>query len=165
MFPEVMKDGPSFFRYGILAFPIPIATVMYMLIRLADQQTRHTIGMIKRVREPISIQELMGGTLILGIEFSILRLAQIEILPLVASLCVALFLCLISLVIYRAYFIGFTRGTWVASGLLLAILLAAVSFERQLMSVEPLIVLGIFLACHLMIARSLCRFGWTRIPV
>jgi hypothetical protein len=165
MIPEAMKDSPSLFRYGILAFPIPIATVVYMLIRLADQQTRHTIGVIKRVREPISIQELMGGTLIMGIEFSMLRLAQIEILPLVTALCAALFLCLISLVIYRAYFIGFNRGTWVASGLLFAIILAFMSFNRELISEEPMIALGLFLTCHLIIARSLFRFGWTSIPV
>lgn len=163
--PEIMVESPMYFRYGILAFPIPIAAAVYMVIRLTEQRGRQTIGSVKRVREPISIQELMGGTLIVGIEFSMLRVAQVDVLQLVALLGVALFFCVLSLMIYRVLFIGFTRGTWIAVGGFVAMYLAGASFEQGLRSPTMLIGLVLYIGCHWIIAASFRRSGWTGIPV
>lgn len=165
MFPEFMNDIPRSIRYGILGIPIPVATAIYGMIRLADQQGRYTIGVVKRVREPISIRELMGGTLILGVEFSLMNASQVDIVPLAAMTCAALFLCLISIVWYRGYFIGVGRRTWIASGFLLALYLAAVYLDRSLASKGTLFMVCLFLGWHWLIAQSLRRNGWSKIAV
>lgn len=147
---------------ALLVAVVPIALLTQMLVRAADWRNCATMDTIARKPSPISIRDLLALTLVLGIEFAMLRLTPTPPTLLLATCGIALLAMLVSIGFYRAFFVGWNPE--IVAAMVSASSVLAVTDARNSGSTQIVAAVG-FVATHFGIASGLTTLGWKRQPL
>ncbi len=147
---------------GVL-IAVAVAIAIHLLVLVVDQISDVTHGNVDQFREHIGIRSLLVLTLVIGLEFALLRFANVNIVV-IGSLTL-LFASVVALLLFRVYFIGFSWQTaWVSMGLLLLVVFGWPYYQPYLGS-ELVIGFFVYAAALIAIARWLRRQGYRKVTI
>ena len=147
---------------GVL-IAVAVAVAVHLLVLVVDQISDLTHGNVAQFREQIGIRSLLVLTLVLSLEFALLRVANVE--TVIVGSAALLFASAVVMLWFRVYFFGFSwRTALISMGL---VLLAVVGWRyyRPFWGPQAAIFYFVFVATMIAIARWLRRQGYRKVAI